>query len=152
MKFYFWIIVIFLYAAGCAVYVYAVDRLRSGLDVRAFLASIDQVESGRDDAALGHAGERGRYQITRRVWSRYTAAPFRHAHRQDLANAVAEKHLGWIVRQLEEAQLAADPYNCALAWNAGLTATVNGRVTAATRDYAERVLNLYKEVKKEAAK
>lgn len=148
MKMAFSIVVILLFVFGCSAYVYATDKLRGKLDRRAFLRAIDQVESGGRDGAHGAAGERGRYQITERVWRDYTNAPFKNAHRKDLAHAVAEKHLDWIVNQLELADWPVDAESCASAWNAGLTATVNNRLTSASRNYAERVRNLYEEMTK----
>lgn len=148
MKTVFSILIIFLFVVGCSAYVYAADRLRSRLDRRAFLRAIDQVESGGRDGARGADGERGRYQITRRVWASYTNTPFIHAHRRDLAHAVAEQHLDWIVNQLDLAGWPSDAEACAMAWNAGLTATVNNHLSPASRDYAERVRNLYEELTK----
>jgi len=43
---------------------------------------------------------------------------------------------------LFRAGLPVTPDNIALAWNGGLSATIRGRVPAATRNYAERVNNL----------
>lgn len=112
---------------------------------RAFLKAIDQVETGGRDDALGAAGERGRYQLSRSVWELHSKKPFAYAHNRMFAHAVAERHFDRLVHQLELANWPADAESIAAAWNAGLSATVNNHLTAATRDYAQRVANLYAE-------
>ena len=52
------------------------------------------------------------------------------------------KHYEWIKRGLIRAGMPVSPYNVALAWNGGLSATVRGRAPAAAHNYAERVTNL----------
>lgn len=138
---------------GCASAVgYAAELLRAPVDRKTFLRALDQVESGGRDKAVGGDGERGRYQITRAVWSQHTRKPFELAHKRVFAHAVAEQHFDWIARQLIEADWPVDVESVAMAWNAGLTATINNRVPSSTKDYAKRIENLYNEYRKEARK
>ena len=148
MKWFIIIPLIVLGISGLCLLATAANSLRIVVDRKIFLRAIDEVESGGRDAARGAAGERGRYQLTQRVWSQHTASPFKHAHRRDLAHAVAEQHFDWIVNQLEMAGWPADVESVALAWNAGLTATINCRTPASSQDYAQRVCNLYADMLK----
>lgn len=52
-------------------------RLR--VDWDALLYALGCVESGQNDLKKGHAGERGRYQITHAVWLAYGEGPFARA-------------------------------------------------------------------------
>lgn len=130
-------------ASACA---WAIDAIRVSVDRRTFLRAIAAVESGDRDSAQGQAGERGRYQLTRAVWQQHTKADFRHAHRRIFAYAIAEKHFDWLVGGLLAANFRADVERLALCWNAGLSAVVNNRIPQASREYAERVGNIYTEI------
>lgn len=77
----------------------------------------------------------------------HTKLPFESALNPDTSEQVAITHYEWLSRGLARNGWAQTPYNIALAWNGGLKAAVNGRASAFTRDYAERVSNLANELK-----
>jgi len=106
------------------------------------LQAIYWVENPHNLTRPGPCGELGAYQFRERTWRMHTQVPFRQAVDRRQSDAVAVRHYEWICRGLTRAGMPVNPYNVALAWNGGLTATVRGRVSAATRDYAERVNNL----------
>ncbi len=107
-----------------------------------FLSAVRQVESGdRYDCPPGRAGELGAYQFRREVWSRYTQAAFTQAQ-TSVADEVAARHYAWIASQLEARGIAVSPWNLAVAWNGGIGTVGSRRIPRATRDYADRVVNL----------
>jgi hypothetical protein len=103
------------------------------------------VESGaRGDAAVGPAGEIGRYQLSLAVWIQHRpAAHFALARDPVTARVVALEHLTWLSRHIRAVEPTA--YDLALAWNAGLTAAALGRLLPCHRNFAQRVANLYAE-------
>lgn len=105
------------------------------------LAAIRIVETGNNRRSIGRAGERGAYQFRATTWRQHSREPFHLAHSSH-AEVVARRHFAWLAVRLEAAGRPADPYNIALAWNAGLRATVNGRAPTASHRYAVRVQNL----------
>ncbi|HVU24067.1 MAG TPA: hypothetical protein VHE13_08080 [Opitutus sp.] len=113
------------------------------------LEAIHRVENPNDTARPGRHGELGPYQFRRSTWRMHTDEPFAQAVDRAAADAVAIRHYEWIERGLERNGLAATPYNIALAWNGGLRAAVQGRSSAAARNYAERVNNLVQEMRAE---
>lgn len=106
------------------------------------LQAIHWVENPRNSPKAGPCGELGAYQFREKTWKMHTQVPFKLAVNRSHSDEVAVRHYEWIKRGLVRAGLPVTPYNVALAWNGGLTATIKGRVPAATRDYAERVNNL----------
>jgi hypothetical protein len=126
------------------------------------LAALASVESGGEkhpDAALGRAGERSRYQITRAVWQQHEAEARRElaklpnppAWTGDFATdaadpvksaAVGEQHLIWLCRQLEKNRQPVTVETLAGAWKSP-AAAFQGHQSAGVRDYAARVGNLY---------
>lgn len=94
----------------------------------------------------GRHGELGPYQFRRSTWRMHTGLPFEQALDRDASQEVAIRHYEWLRRGLVRAGLAATPYNIALAWNGGLTATIRGRTSAASHRYAERVANITQEL------
>lgn len=106
------------------------------------LHAIHLVENPRDLTRPGPAGELGAYQFRRETWAQHTTRPFRDALIRAYSDEVALSHYEWLRAGLKRNGLAVTPYNIALAWNAGLTAVVKGRVPRAARLYAERVNNL----------
>ncbi len=106
------------------------------------LQAIHWVENPHDSLKPGPCGELGAYQFREGTWRMHTQVPFRQAIDRKHADAVAIRHYEWIKRGLVRAGLPVTPYHVALAWNGGLSATLRGRVSAATRNYAERVNNL----------
>ena len=113
------------------------------------LACLAQLETGTVDirrpcAKIGALGERSAWQISPHVWSAYSRSPFmRASYDAKLGLTVATAHLHWLHLALERYGLAATPYNLALAWNAGLSATLSGKVPAGAHDYAARFVALY---------
>lgn len=109
------------------------------------LEAIHAVENPHDSPQPGRYGELGAYQFRPSTWRMHTVVPFQQALNRDASDEVALRHYEWLKRGLVRSGLAPTPYNIALAWNGGLTATVRGRVSAASRNYAERVSNLVQE-------
>jgi hypothetical protein len=109
----------------------------------ALLHAIAEVESGNNPVAIGRRGELSAYQLDYWTWRLHTSFDFSLAHtRPDLAERVARSHLAWLHHALLSADLPDTPENLACAWNAGPGAVIHGRISAATRDYARRVVNL----------
>lgn len=106
------------------------------------LKAINLVENPRNSPKPGAAGELGPYQFRERTWRMHTSKPFALAVEREHADEVAVLHYEWLRVGLERNGMTASPYNIALAWNAGLSAVVNGRVGTGTRGYASRVANL----------
>lgn len=120
----------------------SVDSLRMAM-------VIEQVENTKTEQ-VGGDGERSRFQITRGVWEKYSRFPFRDAsslrpHCRAEALRVALRHIDYIKATLSATNLPVNAYNVALAWNAGITATLTGTASARKRDYAKRAENLYHE-------
>jgi len=110
------------------------------------LEAIHAVENPRDSMQPGRHGELGPYQFRRSTWRMHTQLPFERALDRDASQEVAIRHYEWLRRGLVRAGMAPTPYNIALAWNGGLTATIRGRTSAASHRYAERVANLTQEL------
>jgi len=115
------------------------------------LEAIHQVENPTDTMRIGRRGELGPYQFRPIVWRMYTEKPFSLAADRTEAQVVAEMHFEWIRRGLERNKVEVTPYFIGLAWNAGLQATLNGRVSANSQGYAQRVANLVEHATKPAA-
>lgn len=109
------------------------------------LEAIHAVENPYDSTRPGRHGELGPYQFRPSTWQMHTRLPFAQAIDRGASEAVAIRHYEWLKRGLIRAGIAPTPYNIALAWNGGLTATIRGRVSSASRHYAERVANLTQE-------
>jgi len=106
------------------------------------LDAIHQVENPHNTMRVGRRGELGPFQFRPAVWYSYTQKPFSLAADGNEAQAVAEAHYDWIKRGLERNKLDVTPYYIGLVWNAGLHATLNGRASANSKHYAQRVANL----------
>ncbi len=106
------------------------------------LEAIHQVENPNDTMRVGPRGELGPFQFRPVVWHTYTQKPFSLAADRTEAQTVAELHFEWIKRGLERNKLEVSPYYIGLVWNAGLHATLNGRASAQSQFYAQRVANL----------
>jgi hypothetical protein len=109
------------------------------------LEAIHAVENPHDSLVPGRYGELGPYQFRRSTWRMHTGVPFERAIDRSVADEVAVRHYEWIKRGLARAGLTPSPYNIALAWNSGLSATLRGRTSASSHNYAERVSNLVRE-------
>jgi hypothetical protein len=106
------------------------------------LEAIHWIENPHNTSQPGPYGELGAYQFRASTWRMHTTLPFHQALNRSASDRVAVQHYEWIKQGLVRNGLEATPYNIALAWNGGLSATVNGSVPAAARDYAERVINI----------
>ena len=108
----------------------------------AFLRAVAEVETGNNPRKIGRLGERGQYQFRLKTWRQHTRRPFGEAHHPTIAHQVASRHYDWILQTLERNGRRATPYMIAAAWNSGVSRVSSGRIPAASRDYAERVVNL----------
>lgn len=108
----------------------------------ATLQAIHYLENPQNLSRPGPFGELGAYQFRATTWQMHTTVPFRQALDRAVADRVAVKHYEWIKRGLERGGVPATSYNIALAWNAGLTAAINGRAPRVAHDYAQRAQNL----------
>jgi len=124
--------------------------LAQAVDQSTLLHAIHLVENPTNSTRVGRRGELGPYQFRPTTWRMYTTKSFQLATNQEESDAVAERHYAWIKEGLEKAGLEATPYRVALVWNAGLTATVSGRITSETRQYARRVENVLSDIQREA--
>jgi hypothetical protein len=112
------------------------------IDAAAVLRAIAEVESRGDPASVGRMGERGLYQFRRATWRQHTRESFSRAHHPAISTAVAQRHYDWIVRELRHHGYEGSAYEIALAWNAGLSRVLSGRVSSRSHHYAQRVVNL----------
>jgi len=104
----------------------------------ALLLAIAVVESGCNDAAIGRKGERGRHQLTRAVWHRYTKKPFRYAHSRTWSDFIAKQHLQNLQKKLQTTNI------CVLANAYHLGESLAYKPC----EYGKRVENLYLEYDK----
>lgn len=111
------------------------------------LQAIHWVENPTESTRPGRHGELGAYQFRRATWHMHTKDSFHLANHRPTADKVAVEHYEWLRRGLIRNGIPATSYNIALAWNAGLTAVVRGRIPAASRSYASRVNNLVVDLK-----
>lgn len=109
------------------------------------LEAIHAVENPYDSTRPGRHGELGPYQFRQSTWRMHTRLPFEQALDRGASEAVAIRHYEWLRRGLVRAGIAPTPYYIALAWNGGLTATIQGHTSSASHRYAERVANLTQE-------
>ena len=103
------------------------------------LEAIHQIENPRNLTRPGRFGELGPYQFRAATWARHTRRPFSDALDRRWADEVAVRHYDWLCERLAQNGLEPSPYNVALAWNAGLGATVRGRAPRSSHVYASRV-------------
>jgi hypothetical protein len=113
------IVKIAIMAALLAAQCFAVDHGR-------LLWAIAAVETGHKPRP-GRSGETGAHQMM--------PAAIRD-------NGTPQRHLAWLARHLPN----PTPYRLALAWNAGLTATIEGRTLPRHHDHAQRVVNVYEAI------
>lgn len=108
------------------------------------LDAIAPVESANRHWVIGPLGEVTAYQMLPRNWRRLTTEPLSRARRDPaFGRLVAFMHLDQLVTELRAYGLQETPYNLALAWRAGSPAAAHGTATAAQRDHAQRIANLY---------
>jgi hypothetical protein len=111
------------------------------------LRAINWVENPNNHTQVGRFGELGPYQFRPTTWRMHTDKPFRLATQREAADEVAVKHYEWIKRSFERAGIAPNPFNIAMAWNAGVEAVISGRVPTVSYEYAQRVTNLVESFK-----
>jgi hypothetical protein len=111
------------------------------------LRAINWVENPTNQTHVGRYGELGPYQFRPATWQMHTDLPFRFAADRAAADEVAVRHYEWIKHTFERAGVEPSAFNIAMAWNCGVDAVVNGRIPAASYDYAERVTNLVNTLK-----
>lgn len=104
---------------------------------------IAEVETGQNDDAVGKAGERSKYQISRIVWEQhFPGRAFIECYGIN-ADECAIKHLSWLKQNLPR----NNHFWVVYAWNAGLTNTRIAMSKAITYppsyEFAEHVENLY---------
>lgn len=126
----------------CAVFLTALIPLARAIPRQVTLEAIHQVENPRNVTRPGPAGELGAYQFRPATWAQHTDRPFRDALDRRWADLVAARHYDWLCERLAKNGLEPSVYNVALAWNAGLTATVRGVAPRRSHAYAIRVGNL----------
>lgn len=111
------------------------------------LEAIHRIENPRDTTQPGPCGELGAYQFREQTWRMHTTIPFARATERRISDAVAICHYEWLRLGLARAGIEITPYNIGLAWNAGLSSVVRGRVRPSARDYAERVHNIAQQLR-----
>ena len=137
------------------------------MTISTFILAIALVESGNNPKAVGRAGERSAYQITEKVWKANTSMPFTNAHTRNpqVSRYVAERHALYLRRMAGSKQSAGGVtvlycvkltekelvLLCAAGWHRGegyMKRPVS-RWSKETRDYADRVWNVYQQLKRE---
>ena len=106
------------------------------------LQAIHMIENPRNSTRPGSHGELGAYQFRHATWRMHTRRPFQLALNRAESDAVAAAHYEYLRDGLERSGVPATTYNIAVAWNAGLDAAISGHAPRASRNYAERVVNL----------
>lgn len=107
------------------------------------LRCIAEVESNNVSSRIGEQGERSRYQIMPQTWVMYSRTPFRligEDEYQREVDMVALQHIGVIKMTIIRRGLVVSVYSIALGWNGGPNKI---KYSKNTKDYAERVQNLY---------
>ena len=110
------------------------------------LEAIHQIENPHNVARPGPCGELGAYQFRAMTWAQHSRRPFTDALERRWSDEVAGRHYDWLCERLAKNGLEASVYNVALAWNAGLTATVRGKAPKRSHDYAMRVGNIARDL------
>ncbi|MDD2763451.1 MAG: hypothetical protein PHE83_05695 [Opitutaceae bacterium] len=109
------------------------------LDIARLLAAVAAKETGlRWDGRPGPGGELSAWQITETVWRQHCKAPFAQAATDhQLAREVAERHIHWLIAQIERRGLPVTPQRVATAWHFGLSHV------ARRTPWGREVANLY---------
>ena len=110
------------------------------------LQAIHMVENPTDSPRRGPHGELGPYQFRRNTWKQYTKKSFQLAIDREESDRVAVKHYEWIREGLVRNGIEPSAYHIAMAWNAGLQATIDGHIGASSRSYANRVSTIANEL------
>lgn len=125
---------------------------KMNFNMEAFLLALAMVESGNNPNAVGKAGERTEYQITRQVWKQHSKLDFKRTKDHPFAaRCVAINHIRHINGQLPK-ELRNQIFWIAVVWNGGMRAVekskMNGSYMARfvpkkTQDFADRVRSMY---------
>jgi len=117
-------------------------RLCHGFDEAAFLEALAEVESGCNHRAVGKAGERSAWQISKEVWVRFSDKPWtvQNTRNPDLSRIVASRYIASLRKSHKTIR------SIACAWNAGPSAK---RHSKQTLDFARRVEAIYYSIKNE---
>lgn len=121
------------------------------VDRESFLRAIAEVETGSNPASIGRHGERGLFQFRKAVWAQHTSAPFTRAHHPDTSWSIARIHFDWVYAYLSSKGVPPTVQSMAMAWNAGVGATVRRQIGPATKDYAQRVAALVEDDQRRSA-
>jgi hypothetical protein len=113
-----------------------------------------------DGQTRGSAGERGPWQFTLQVWQQHSSMPFEWAEgyrvvQREEQRRVALDHIRHLQTMISFSKLPVNAYTVALAWTAGVSATVHHephRPSKAKRDYARRAENLYHDLQRQQTK
>ena len=129
---------------------------KSAVDEHQLLLEVlHSLENPNNVTRVGRRGELGPYQFRPATWRMHTSKPFSQANDHATASEIATLHCDWLRRGLQKRGLEPTVYNLALAWNAGLDATIKGRATGQSHRYAQRAHNLWTDLRstreKEAA-
>ena len=116
------------------------------INLTLLLAAIATIETGSQphpDAAVGAAGERSCYQMSAAVWKSHSHSDFTvDSANHELAYTVAEAHIISIFKNLEAHHIPVTIENLAGSWKSPQR-VLTAHWTASTRDYAQRVENIY---------
>lgn len=120
----------------------AIIQEHSVLDLPALLSAIAAVESGYRDNVVGKLGERGRYQFSRALWTKWSTLPFTDAFDRDLATLVMTKGvLAWKDQLLNEGVSVQSIPRFIVTW---FCAGRNYRtITPKKQDEIDRILVVY---------
>lgn len=119
--------------------------------LNSLLRALAQIESGNNPRARGRHGEISEYQITPAVWKESSARLSRSLTLDHRLNSklLASYHLGVIRASLRQAwRREPTPAEIYSAWNCGITATIKGQIPRATRERANRFVNLVSTLEK----
>lgn len=112
------------------------------------LQAIHLIENPHNSSQPGSHGELGAYQFRPATWRMHTRKPFQQALVRAHADEVALHHYDWICTQLQRQGLPVTTYNIAMVWNAGIGSVTSGQVPRASRQYAQRVLNIARDLQR----
>ena len=118
----------------------------------ALLLALSEIESGNNDAAIGKAGERGRYQIMEATWrEHFPNDPHSNAHKPDRAERAAKAILYWHeMNYLKATGRPASAKDIYAMWNLGFAGYQRldfdfERLPVAVKDRCVRFENLARE-------
>lgn len=116
-----------------------------------FWESLAEIESGRNDSAIGSVGEVSRYQIRPEIWKAYSAGHHYDYENHWIARSIAEKYLARLKHEFAEATgREATEADCVIMWKAGFTGYEKqgfnpARMSAAHHERLTRFRNLRNE-------